>query len=201
MGFIAVVFFVWENRKLSRASSASEKRIKEGEKKKEEILDKARQESNEIVSQAKKESYELTQKAEKMEERILEREEKIEKKLEHIEKKQDDLIAREENLKKTQAKLDEKSEELDGKLAELSKLSEKEARNLFLEQIAEKYEKDGITQIEKYKKKVEEQKKESAREIVLRSIQQYAGDITSEVTTTVIEIPSDDIKGKLIGKE
>jgi len=40
-----------------------------------------------------------------------------------------------------------------------------------------------------------------AREIILKSIQQYAGDVTSEVTTTVIEIPSDDIKGKLIGKE
>lgn len=55
--------------------------------------------------------------------------------------------------------------------------------------------------IEKYKKKIEGDKVEMAREILLKSIQQYAGNVTSEVTTTLIEIPSDDIKGKLIGKE
>jgi ribonucrease Y len=72
---------------------------------------------------------------------------------------------------------------------------------MFIKQVSLKYESDGLTVIEKYKKKIEDQKKELAREIVLKSIQQFAGDVTNEVTTTVIELPSDDIKGKLIGKE
>jgi len=55
--------------------------------------------------------------------------------------------------------------------------------------------------VEKYKKKIEDKKQDIAREILVKSIQQYAGDVTNEVTTTVIELPSDDIKGKLIGKE
>jgi hypothetical protein len=46
----------------------------------------------------------------------------------------------------------------------------------------------------KYKKKIEDEKKEIAKDIILKSIQQYAGDVTSEVTTTLIPIPSDDIK-------
>jgi ribonuclease Y len=83
----------------------------------------------------------------------------------------------------------------------MSKLTEKEARELFLEQIKDKYQDDGMEVIKKFRKKTEDNKKEVAREIILKSIQQYAGDVTSEVTTTVIEIPSDDIKGKLIGKE
>lgn len=55
--------------------------------------------------------------------------------------------------------------------------------------------------MKKHKKRVEDKKKEISRDIILKSIQQYAGDVTSEVTTTLVSIPSDDLKGKLIGKE
>jgi len=90
---------------------------------------------------------------------------------------------------------------LDWKLSEIAKLSEQEAKELFLKQIEEKYDDEALDLIKKYKKKLEDRKKDEAREIILKSIQQYASDVTSEVTTTVIEIPSDDIKGKLIWKE
>jgi ribonuclease Y len=86
-------------------------------------------------------------------------------------------------------------------LSELSKLSQEEAKELYMTQVSEKYEEDAKGLIEKHKRKIEKQKVEIAREILLKSIQQYAGDVTSEVTTTLIQIPSDDIKGKLIGKE
>jgi len=94
-----------------------------------------------------------------------------------------------------------KEYELEGKLSELARLSEEEAKELFLKQIEEKYSDDGIDIIKKYKKKIEDKKKEISREIILKSVQQYASDVTSEVTTTLIKIPSDDLKGKLIGKE
>jgi len=137
----------------------------------------------------------------KTESRVIEREEKIEKKLDEISAKQDDLVAAEEKLRNQQSQLDKKRDELDGKLSEIAKLSEQEAKELFMSQVAEKYEKDTVGLVEKHKKKIEKQKIEISREILLKSIQQYAGDVTSEVTTTLIPIPSDDIKGKLIGKE
>jgi hypothetical protein len=59
-------------------------------------------------------------------------------------------------------------------LSEIAKLSIEEARELFLEQISCKYQNDAMTQIEKYKKSIDERKNEVAREIILKSIQQYA---------------------------
>jgi ribonuclease Y len=190
MAVSVVLFFVWENRKTNKAQSNAEIILKNAEEKKDLL-----------VKQAKKESNDILQKTEKIEERILDREEKIEKKLEQIEEKYDHIAQREDELKQDRQNVDDIRRELDGKLQELSQLTVQEARDLFLDEIRQKYENDGLDLIKKYKKKTEDSKKEVAREIILKSIQQYAGDVTSEVTTTVIEIPSDDIKGKLIGKE
>lgn len=208
MALSVVIFFLWENRKNTQAESKSEKIVSKAERKREHIVNDARKDADEIVSEAKTEAYEMMKKAQSTEERIaktearvIEREEKIEARLDQIATKQDELITQEENLKKQKDDLVKKTDELDGKLSELAKLSESQARELYLKQIGDKYENDAKNLIEKYKKKIDSEKTEAAREILLKSIQQYAGDVTSEVTTTLIEIPSDDIKGKLIGKE
>lgn len=190
MSLCVVLFYVWENRKTNIAQTEAENIIKKAEQRKEQIL-----------SEMKIESTDIIKKAEKIEKRILDREEKIENKLEQIEEKYDRLAQRENDLKEDKEKNFEIRHELEWKIQEISKLSEKEARKIFLEQIKDKYKDDAIDVIKKYKKKTEDSKKEAAREIILKSIQQYAWDVTSEVTTTIIEIPSDDIKGKLIWKE
>jgi len=186
----SVFFFIWENRKLVEKKNTWE-----------QLLSDARKEADNIIKEARKESDVIISKAEKVEERILEREEKIEQKLDELDKKREDLRQDEEALNADKEMLKEKTKELDWKLSELAKLSESEARDLFLDQIKKKYEDDGLTLIQKYKRKIEDRKKEEVREIILKSIQQYAGDVTSEVTTTVIELASDDLKWKLIGKE
>jgi ribonucrease Y len=190
MALSVVLFYIWENRKTNKAQTTAEHIIKKAEHKRDKILTETRRETTEIIK-----------KTEKIEERILDREEKIENKLEHIEEKYDHIAQREEELKNERDKLKDTRRELDGKLEEISNLTEKDARKLFMAEIKEKYKDEALDLIKKYKKKTEDSKKEAAREIILKSIQQYAGDVTSEVTTTVIEIPSDDIKGKLIGKE
>ena len=199
-----VLFFLLENKKTLKVSSKAENIKKEAEnikKEAENIKKEAIEYREKMVSQAKTESAEITLKAEKIEERILEKEGKIENKLEQLDEKFTKLIQKEEALKEKQIKFEEKQAELDGKLSEIAKLSEEEARDLFLKDIKIKYNNEAIEQIKKYKKKIEDTKIEEAREIIIRSIQQYAWDVTSEVTTTIIDIPSDDIKWKLIGKE
>jgi len=190
MALSVVLFYLWENRKTTKAWDKADNIIKKAEQKREKILDEAR-----------KESFEIVNKAEKIESRTLEREEKIQNRLETIEDKQDKILQREDDLREKQDQLEEKRIELDWKLWEIAKLTEEEAKTLFLKQIKNKFEDDWIEIITKHKEKIENQKKEISRDIILKSIQQYAWDVTSEVTTTLIPIPSDDIKGKLIGKE
>ncbi len=199
LSFLLLKFL--ESKKEVQAQSKSAQLLKKAEVEKEEMLRKAKQEADTTLNKAKQESSELLKKAEKLEERLLEKEEKLESKLEEISKKQDAIMQREENLKQKQEDLSKKEDELDNKLSAMAKLSIEEARELLLKQISEKYEKDSITQIEKYKKGIEERKNEVAREIVIKSIQQYAWDVTSEVTTTLIPLPNDDLKWKLIWKE
>jgi len=208
MALSVVLFFLWENRKTNNAESKSEKILTKADKKRDHIVNDARKEADAMVQEAKHEAHDIMKKAlhtedriAKTEARIIEREEKIEQRLDQIGKKQDDLLAHEENIKTQKDELQRKTLELDGKLSEIAKLSESEAKELYMNQIGDKYESDAIWIVEKHKKKIEKQKTEIAREILLKSIQQYAWDVTSEVTTTLIPIPSDDIKGKLIGKE
>lgn len=210
---LAFIFvYIWENRKSSKARFKYEELLKEATTKKEEILDKARKESEdflkqkkleaeESLKQAKQESTLIMEKVTKTEQRVLEREEKFQQRLDEIDKKQELLLKKEEELKDKKQELNNKIEEFDWKIAEMSKLTEEQAKELFLAQISEKYGDEGMEIIEKYKKKIEDKKKETAREILIKAVQQYSSDVTNEVTTTVIEIPSDDIKGKLIGKE
>lgn len=208
MALSVVLFFIWENRKTGKAETKSEAIVSKAEQKRERILEEARQNAESIMKNARLESAEVMKNAQQTEERIskteariIEREEKIEQRLDQISQKQEEILKQEETIKQQRASLLQKQEELDGKLGEIAKLSQEEARELYLAQIGEKYESDAKGVIEKYKKKIEGDKVEMAREILLKSIQQYAGNVTSEVTTTLIEIPSDDIKGKLIGKE
>lgn len=190
MALSVVLFFVWENRRTNKATDKATKIVKEAELKASWLTENAKKESNDIIT-----------KAEKLEERILEKEEKIEKKLEVLEEKQEKILQKEDELREKNEKLEETRIELEWKLSEISKLSEEEAKSIFLKKIEEKYEEDWVDLIVKHKKKIEENKKEISRDIILKSIQQYAWDVTSEVTTTVIPLPSDDIKGKLIWKE
>jgi len=208
MALMVVFFFLYENRKTNNAESKSEKILSKADRKRDHIVNDARKEADSMIHEAKQESHNIMRKVQhtedrvaKTEARVIEREEKIENKLDQISKKQDDILAQEEELQTKKKDLERKTHELDGKLSEIAKLTEEQARELYLKQIGDRYEKDAVWLIEKHKKKIEKEKTEISREILLKSIQQYAGDVTSEVTTTLIPIPSDDIKWKLIWKE
>ncbi len=196
-----IFYFFLENKKVKKWLSKSENLIKEAERKKDNILNEAKKEQEKILKETKDESNDIIKKAEKIEERAVEKETKVDKKIDELNLKQNALQEKEEELKEKWNNLDSKIWELENKLSELSKLSEDEAKELFLSQVKDKYEWDALWLIEKHKKFIEEKKKEIAREIVVKSIQQYAWEVTNESTSTIIEIPSDDIKWKLIWKE
>lgn len=199
--FFVIWIFIWWVWVFIFLNFIEKSKIQKLKKEEKDILLKAQKEAETIVLNAKKEAWEIIKKREKLEERILEKEEKIQSRLDQISKKQDSILEREENLIRKQEEIDKKEKSLNDKLEEIASLTKDEARELLLKQISEKYEKDMISQIDKYKKNIEERKNEIRREIILKSIQQYAWDVTSEVTTTLIPLPNDELKWKLIWKE
>lgn len=136
-----------------------------------------------------------------LEQKLITREEKIEARYEEIEKKIEILHAREEFLQKERMNQEQIRQELQDELSKVAKLSTEDAKNLLLKRTEERYEQDILKVIEKKKKDLQIRESEISKEILIKSIQQYAGDVTGETTQTLIHLDSDDIKGKLIGKE
>lgn len=83
----------------------------------------------------------------------------------------------------------------------MAKMSQEEARDQLLALTEEYYERDIVSLIEKKKKELKSREADIAKEILIKSIQQYAGEVTGETTQTLVTLESDDLKGKIIGKE
>lgn len=188
-------------QKLKKSQDKSEKIISDAKEEKSKLLEDAKERKQEIISEADSKKQEMLNDVRKLESRVLDKEEKLEKKFDELSLKQEKLFSKEEELDKEKNKVEEKSKDLDSKLSEMSKLSEKEAKDLFLKEIETKYEKDAFKLLEKRKKDFSRREKEESREIILKAIQRYAWDVANEVTTTVIQLEDDDIKGRLIWKE
>lgn len=132
---------------------------------------------------------------------MMEKEQKVDQKYEELESKRIELRTKETILEERIAELDKKSQTIESRLEEVAKLSQVDAKELLLKYTEERYEKDIVSLIEKKKKDLKVREEDMAREILIKSIQQYAGEVTGETTQTMVQLESDDLKGKIIGKE
>ncbi len=161
------------------------------------IMDDARKQAKEDRDRA----AEIEKKAIDIEKRLEQKEEKLDQKLDELVKKTEELNLAKESLAREEELLGQKKSEIAKKLSEVAKLSPEDARAKLLEQIQEQYESDFIKHIEIKKSELRNREEEVCREILVNSMQQYAGAVTAETTQTTIELESDDLKGRIIGKE
>ena len=164
-------------------------------------LDAAKQKAESLVEEAKREEKERASDIRKLEERLAQREESSEKRrafldteTRNIEKRGLDLKAREDSLEEIE---NNKRKELE----KLANLSEEEAKASLLTSIEKKYESDIMARLQKMETFGQEQLEQKARETLASIIQRLASSTASEITTSAVAIPSEDIKGKIIGKE
>ncbi len=188
-----------------------QKKIKLLSKEKNDIFNEEKKNLNKeknILEEDKKKLEEIktnidlrSQKIDKMEEKILEKEDKLDKKSDEIEIKQKNLNKQIEEFDKSKQDLEKKRNELSTKLSSIAKLTQEEAKELIIKQTEELYEKDFLNFIEKKKNELKLKEKEISKEIIIKSIQQYAGEVISENTQTTIHLEDDNIKWKVIWKE
>ncbi|HOF42889.1 MAG TPA: ribonuclease Y, partial [Candidatus Moranbacteria bacterium] len=188
-------------RRLDTAEGQIEKMLEEAEKKSQEVVLNAKNKAVEILEEAKKKEKEREDQILRSEQRLEKRENIIDKKTEEIERGHKILEQRAEEIKKIRHEAEEvRKKELQRleKIAGLSKeqakkillqLTEEENRDLLAKHIA-KMEKEGFEEIEK-----------TAKNLMTSIIQKYAGSHTAEVVTTTVSIPSDEVKGRIIGRE
>jgi len=178
-----------------------EEATKEGEARKREAILEAKEEVHRLRNDLEKESRERRSELHRLERRLVQKEEALDRKSETLEKKEISLIKQEEEIRKTKEELDElKARELK-ELEKISGLSSDEARKLLLNNIEKEIEHEAAVMVRDLEAKAKEEGEKRAREIISLAIQRCAADHVAETTVSVVELPNDEMKGRIIGRE
>jgi ribonucrease Y len=154
------------------------------------------------------ETKETRQELKDTEKRLMQREENIERKSELLDKKEKDISLKESNISQKQASINSKEEELvqvlseeRQKLQRVAGMSSDEAKKLLLLRMQDEAKQEAAVTLKRLEEQVKESSDKKAREIISLAIQRYAADHTVESTVSVVSLPNDDMKGRIIGRE
>ncbi|NMB14915.1 MAG: ribonuclease Y [Gallicola sp.] len=174
---------------------------KEADSRKKELLVEAKGEILKLRSEQESENKEQRREIKKLEDRIVQKELNIEKKSDSLDRKTERLN---NEIKKVEAKEAKIQEIIDQQLQELEKvanLTTDEAKGILLENVREETVQEQASIIKEIEAKTKDRAEEYAREIISTTIQRYAADNVIEATVTVVNLPNDEMKGRIIGRE
>ncbi len=192
-------------RKINSAENLAKKIVEEAEKDaettKKEVLIEAKEEVHKLRSEIERESRERRNELQRIERRLIQKEEVLDKKSESLEQKDDKLNRKIKDLDDKHLELNLLFEKEVKKLEELSGLTSEEARQLLLNDIEKEVKYESAMMIKEIESRAKEEAEKRAREIITYSIQKCAADHVAETTVTVVALPNDEMKGRIIGRE
>jgi len=197
---------------IADARQASAQIVEDGKKSAETILKEAQIEAKDVVLQAKseweQESRELRRELQAQEKRILQREEHLDRKSEQLDAREDEAGKREKNLDQKEHWIGQREKDIEdltlglrNKLEELSGMSSEEAKSRLMEARESEARHDAAKRIKQIEEEAKETADRKAKKIISLAIQRYAGDYVAEKTVSTVPLPSDEMKGRIIGRE
>ncbi|BBB93106.1 MAG TPA: ribonuclease Y [Methylomusa anaerophila] len=191
--------------KIASAEDAARKILddaeKHGEAKKKEALVEAKEEIHKLRSELERETKERRTELQRLERRLVQKEENLDRKIDSLEKKEEILSRKETELDKSQEKIDELYAKQLTELERLSGLTSDDARNLLLANVEEEVKHETAMLIKDLEQQAKEEADKKAREIISLAIQRCAADHVAETTVSVVALPNDEMKGRIIGRE
>jgi ribonuclease Y len=175
--------------------------VKEGETLKKELLFNAKEESLTLKESIERDNRERRNELQKMENRLVQKEDNLEKKLTNLERNEENLSKRNKELEKKKEKLNSLIDEQTKELERISGMTYDEAKVILLDDVSKETRREAaimIRQIEAESKATSDKK---AKELIAQSIQRCAADHVAEHTITVVNLPNDEMKGRIIGRE
>ncbi|MCD6449332.1 MAG: ribonuclease Y [Thermotogaceae bacterium] len=198
------------------AKNSIEAKLKKAKEDFKEIIEKAKEEAKEIrakmIEEARVEIHRMKEEYERdrrkreeelqsYEDRLIKREEIIAKREETIDKKEEMIDELKKTIEKKESELKEKEERINEELVKIAGMTEEEAKELLLKNAEEKYKHDLAMLYKNIKDEIEDKAEKEAKRIMTIAIQRFAAEHVSEATVTVVPLPSDDMKGRIIGRE
>jgi len=207
-GLYAIIARKKERDASARANQILDDATKEAEAKKKEYLLQARDEVFQQKKEMESEFKEQENKLKKQEDKLQKKEERLESKQEKITQKEGELTEtekrlnnKEKELQNREEGLEEKKREQERRLEEISGLSREEAKERLLSDVESEVRHESAKRIRQIETEAKETADKKAKEVLANAIQRYAGDYVSEQTVAAVNLPSDDMKGRIIGRE
>ena len=197
--------WLWARFQLSASEQKAERvkqdAIREAEAQKKEILLNAKDELIRERNQQERENRERRAEVQRYEARVNKKEELVDQKAAECEKKEKDFIEKSAAMKKREAALSEQEEMYRKELERISGLSAQEAKDLIIKNLENDAKHDAQALLNKIEQDAQLSAEKKAREILVTTIQRIAPETTSDITVTTVSLPSDEMKGRIIGRE
>jgi len=171
------------------------------ESKKKEALVEAKEEIHKLRSELEREIKERRLELQRLERRLMQKEENLDRKVDSLEKKEEILSRKEAEVDKSQEKINDLYAKQLTELERLSGLTSEEARNLLLDNAREEIKHETAIMIKELEQQAKEEADKKARNIISLAIQRCAADHVAETTVSVVALPNDEMKGRIIGRE
>ncbi|MBQ9106412.1 MAG: ribonuclease Y [Clostridia bacterium] len=175
--------------------------VKNAEAKKKEILVEAKDEIFQMRNETEKELRERRKEVQRSESRLQQKEETLDKKLDNMEQKEERLSKREKEVEARFAEAEEIKKRQFDMLERISGYTKEQAKEYLLKNLEEELDHDKAVKILEFEQRTKDEAETRAREIVSQAIQRCAADHSSECTVSVVPLPSDEMKGRIIGRE
>ena len=185
----------------ARAREIIDDAVKTAEAKKKESLLEIKEESIKNKNELEKETKERRSELQRYEKRVLSKEEALDKKSEAIERREAGFTAKEEELRQREAKVEELSQQRVQELERISGLTSEQAKEYLLKTVEEDVKHDTAKMVKELETRAKEEADKKAKEYVVTAIQRCAADHVAETTISVVQLPSDEMKGRIIGRE
>ena len=184
-----------------RARKIIDDALKAAEASKKEALLEVKEESLKSKNELEKETKERRAELQKYERRVQSKEESLDKKLEAVEKRDLSITKKEEELSKAKQKVDELEQKRQQELEKISGLTSEQAKEYLLKTVEDEVKHDTAVMIKTYESRAEEEAEKKAKECIVSAIQRCSVDHVAESTISVVQLPSDEMKGRIIGRE
>ena len=185
----------------SRAREIIDEALKTAETTKKEALLEVKEESIRTKNELEKETKERRAELQRYEKRVLSKEEVLDKRLDAVEQREALFTTREEQMKQREAKVEELSRQRVQELERISGLTSEQAKDYLLKTVEEDVKHDTARLIKELETQAKEEASKKAKEYVVTAIQKCAADHVAETTISVVQLPSDEMKGRIIGRE
>ena len=185
----------------SKAREIIDDALKKAETTKKEALLEVKEESIKTKNELEKETKERRAELQRYEKRVLAKEEAVDKRSDVVEHREMNLAAKEEQIKGREAKADELNRQRVQELERISGLTSEQAKEYLLKTVEDDVKHDSARMIKELENQAKEEAGKKAKEYVVNAIQRCAADHVAETTISVVQLPSDEMKGRIIGRE